>query len=230
MTCQRGDYRHLGQSELPLGGTCCGLGAVWSTQWMHAKSLKVHNNLPRWSLELPEFIGEKEALEVQWLLCGHKAGERRSQESQPNSLLQTCCPQPCCKPQPTTQRTRAAQVQAQDLREHKAGAGGALLGLVGHGKSPKGSHVQVEIWKTVGAKVVFPAAGIGEQGSPGGVCCVHSRWEVAMVGTPAKKQEVHITEGTKNHREVAESFNQGVTWPHCILERVLWLHGGRRPG
>lgn len=32
-----------------------------------------------------------------------------------------------------------------------------------------------------------------------------------MVGTPAKKQVVHITEGTKDHREVAESFNQGVT-------------------
>ena len=98
---------------------------------MHAKLLKVHNNLPRWSLELHEFIGEKEALEVQWLLCGHKAGERRSQESQPNSLLQTCCPQPCCKPQPTTQRTRAAQVQAQDLREHKAGGGGGPSGSGG---------------------------------------------------------------------------------------------------
>lgn len=59
--------------------------------------------------------------------------------------------------------------------------------------------------------MVFPAAGIGEQGSLGGVCCVHGRWEGAMVGTPANKQVVHITEGTKDHREVAESFNQGVT-------------------
>lgn len=51
-----------------------------------------------------------------------------------------------------------------------------------------------------------------------------------MVGTSVKKQEVHITEGTKNRKEVAESFNQEVTRPHCILQRLLWLHGGRRPG
>ena len=43
------------------------------------------------------------------------------------------------------------------------------------------------------------------------MCCVHGRWEVAMVGTSVKKQEVHITEGTKNRIEVAESFNQEVT-------------------
>ena len=122
------------------------------------------------------------------------------------SLLQTSCPQPCCKQRPTTQRTHAAQVQAQDLWEHKAGG---PSGSGGPWKVSRRKSCPSKYRKTVGAKAVFPAAGIGEQGSLGGACCVRGRLEVAMMGTPAKKQEVHITEGTKNHREVAESFNQG---------------------